>query len=81
MSSISIVLFDNSAARIKEEVYSPRSADSDSEERVAPFTTSPLENCHCISTSPVRNYRPKVRDGYKNQKGQKGPKEGKPKGH
>ena len=73
MTSITIVLFDDSAARIKESVSSPTSNDSEYEERIAPFTTSPLDNCRCISSSVIQNYPSKVRDGHKkHSKGQKG---------
>jgi len=66
MSSITITLFDDAAAKIKNVIHSPRSTDSDDEERMAPFTTSPLENCFCISSAQISHM--KVRDGRKKDK-------------
>ena len=66
MNGMTIKLFDNTAAAIRPVLQSPRSTDSDDEERVAPFTTSPLEDCRCISSDQKSNMT--VRDGRKKNK-------------
>jgi hypothetical protein len=66
MSGITITLYDTAAATIKASIQSPRSTDSDDEEQVVPFTTSPLENCRCMSSNQKSNA--KLRDGRKKNK-------------
>jgi hypothetical protein len=65
-SGITIKLYDNTAATIRPVLLSPRSTDSDDEERVAPFTTSPLEDRRCLSSNQKSNA--KLRDGSKKNK-------------
>jgi len=63
---LSIILFNPTDATIKDNSSSPTSED---DERIIPFTRSPLENCFCSKNQPIHVGDDRKKDAKSQRKG------------